>query len=221
MRLSSPFLCLASIVLAACSAWAQDGLRGALSQAGNTQAAMRTFPGKTIVAADFDKDQQPDGAVLLDAGILQGRPSFRIELHVTEGQDHELTFQSDETALAISAPDLDRDGTPDLVVEQIFTHRRLEVWLNDGHGSFRRARVEDFPPLTDAPCHLTAPIAQPCSMQISLPSRPGDDHAALIRQALLSSSSSSRWRKRQGAEQSRFSSLLLHSPRPPPMCQPL
>lgn len=221
VKLFSPFVCLAVIALTASFARGQDGLRGALLETGSTRAALRTPLGRSTVAADFDNDHRPDGAILLDAGQLQGRPLFRIKLHVTAGQNHELTFQSDETALAIFAPDLDQDGTPDLVVEQVFTHRRLQVWLNDGHGNFRPARVEDFPPHTDAPCGLKAPLLQPCSLILSLPSRLGDDHAASIRQVLCTCSCSSRWRKRQGSEQTRFSSLGLHSPRPPPMYQPL
>ena len=39
----------------------------------------------------------------------------------------------------ISALDINRDGALDIVVEKAFTHGRLQVYLNDGHGAFEKA----------------------------------------------------------------------------------
>jgi hypothetical protein len=176
---------------------------------------------QNLVAADFDNDQRPDGAVLLDAGELEGRQLFRIRLHFTARQDCELTFQSNETALAISARDVNQDGVPDLVVEQVFTHKRLQVWLNDGHGSFRPARAEDFPAATDAPCHLRSPIAAQGCFILALPSRTGNDHSIQILEGVRYDSSSSHWRLRSELRQSQAGSLAFHSPRSPPALLPL
>ena len=216
MRICSPFLCLTLIALALAAPFgrAQGGLGRALSAIGKTHGLSSL--GQKFVAADFDNDRRPDGAILLDGGQREGRQVFHIRLFIASDPDRELTFQSNETPLAISALDVNRDGTPDLVVEQVFTHKRLQVWLNDGHGRFRQARVEDFPPFSEAPCRLKRPAGEPCSLMLALPSRTGNDHVALIQQVLRFSSSSSNWRIRAGAQRIQSGSLAFHSPRSPP-----
>jgi len=123
---------------------AQDGLSGVLSRRARTA---QEFPqlSPEIAAADFDNDQKPDGAILVETGLLNGLRAFRIELHFTAGNNNSITFSSDESGLAISALDVNRDGAPDIVVERAFTRQRVQVYLNDGHGTFHRARSEDYP----------------------------------------------------------------------------
>jgi hypothetical protein len=191
----------------------------AFSEAGKTRNLLGNSLGRKFVAADFDNDQRPDGAILLGGEQLEGHQLFRIRVY-TAGQDRELTFQSNETALAISALDVNQDGLPDLVVEQIFTHKRLQVWLNDGHGRFRQARVEDFPPFNEAPCQVKGPTDEGCGLELALPSRPGNDHAALILQVLRFNSSPSHWRRRPDNQQAQSGSLAFHSPRSPPASLP-
>jgi hypothetical protein len=216
VTLRSPSLCLTLIALALAASLvrAQDGLGRALSEAGKTDGLLTSSLGQRFVAADFDNDRRTDGAVLLDAGQLMGRQIFRIRLYIATGQDRELIFQSNETALAISALDVNQDGSPDLIVEQVFTHKRLQVWLNDGHGSFRQARVEDFPPFSEAPSRLKAPTGEPCTLVLALPSRTGN--AALLLRILRFDSSSSHWRAWPDHQLSRSGSLAFHSPRSPP-----
>jgi hypothetical protein len=218
VRIHSPFLCLALIALALTSPFvrAQDGLGRALSEAGKTRNLLSSSLGQKFVAADFDNDRRPDGAILLEGGQLAGRQVFRIRLFIASDSVRELTFESNETALTISALDVNQDGTPDLVVEQAFTHKRLQVWLNDGHGRFHPARVEDFPPFREAPWHLKCPASDACSLVLALPSRTENDHAALILQILRFSSSSSNWRTHTGNRQTQSGSLAFHSPRSPP-----
>lgn len=122
---------------------AQDGLRGAMSR-GSAAPPLPMFWAQ-IAAADFDNDHDPDGAILLETGRLNGKRSFRIEVHVTESANSAMTFSSAESGLAISALDVNQDGAPDIVIEEAFTRQRLQVYLNDGHGSFRQVRVEDYP----------------------------------------------------------------------------
>lgn len=196
--------------------WAQDGLGGALSDAGKAQNLLHSMLGQNLVAADFDNDRCPDGAVLLSAGMIDGQRLFRIKLHFSAGQDRDLTFRSSETALAISALDVNQDGVLDLVVEQVFTHKRLQVWLNDGNGKFRPVRVEDFPPSTDAPCSWKSPHERQASFAVALPSRTGYDHANRSLEFLHNCASSSHWRVRTQMRQPRTGSLAFHSPRSPP-----
>jgi len=132
--------------LAAPSLWAHDGLEGALPRANLASPMNLTAPfGQTLAIADFDNDHKPDGAVLVDSGWVRGRKSFRIEFHLSGSNNTELSFESTEAALAITALDVNHDGATDVVVERPFTHKRLYVWLNDGHGGFYQGRIEDFP----------------------------------------------------------------------------
>jgi hypothetical protein len=193
---------------------AQDGLSGALSDAG-TQLFRGSF-GQPLAAADFDNDQRPDGAILLTAGEFEGRRLFQIRLHVSAGTNHELTFESNETALAIATTDVNRDGVPDLVVEQVFSRKRIQVWLNDGHGKFRPARVEDFPTSTQVPSGWRLPFQQGTEIALALPTRTGNDHAIQILEVLRSVSSSSHWRVRTRPDHARAGSVAFPFPRPPP-----
>lgn len=135
-------LLLSALALCAPRASAQDGLRGALGQVSQTLPGGVQF--SQLAAADFDHDSQPDGAVLSQAGWLNGQRLFRIDLHVTAGNDATLSFASAEPNLDISAIDVNRDGAPDIVVERPFTHQRVQVYLNDGHGSFQRVENNSF-----------------------------------------------------------------------------
>lgn len=143
-RLSTIVVALLLAILCAPALIAQDGLSGAFSRGVAGASAM---PGRSaqVVAADFDEDQKPDGAVLLEDGFANGKRTFRIELHVTAGSNNAIRFSSAEARLEVSALDVNRDGAPDIVVEKSFTHERLQVYLNDGHGSFYTARAEDYP----------------------------------------------------------------------------
>src|SRR5215813_9172122 len=141
-------IALAFFYCALSTAYAQDGLRGALVTT-NFAQPLRLSPAgllpQTLAAADFDNDQNLDGAVLVNSTSPSRGNRFRIEFHFSGSKDSELTFESTEKVLSIIAFDLNSDGAPDVLVEQALTHRRLYVWINDGRGRFRKARVEDFP----------------------------------------------------------------------------
>ncbi len=217
MQMRSTFLriFLVSLALAAQTVWAQDGLPGAESKAANAPW-LRSPLTSRLVAADFDNDQKLDGALLIDAGVIDGQRMFRIELHVSASENRNLLFASNDPSLAISALDVNSDGMPDLVVEQAFTHKRLQVWLNDGQGGFRRARAEDFPSLTETPCKWQAPLLIQASLVAGLPSRHETDQAILLLEILRSESSSSRWRIRREALPDNALVSPSCSPRAPP-----
>ena len=222
MRFRSPFLYLAllALVLVCPLLRAQDGLRGALSDIGRTQLQQGSLA-QRLAAADFDNDRHPDGAILLKAGEFDGRRRFQIRLHVTAGQDHDLIFESNETALAITTADVNRDGIPDLVVEQVFSRKRVQVWLNNGHGEFRPARVEDFPPSTQLQSGWRLPFQRGEDIGLALPARTGNDHSIRMLEVLRTASSASIWRIRTQPGHARDASLAFPSPRPPPAPFPL
>lgn len=218
MQARSPLfrIILALLVLAAPSAWAQDGLQGAVSKMAHASSLSGNWLSQGLAAADFDNDQKPDAALLFNAGEVDGQTLFRIELHVTAGANRSLTFISNDRSLTISARDMNRDGVPDLVVEQAFTHKRLQVWINDGHGNFREARSEDFGPSGDSPWSLRAPFSMQGGFVPSLPTKVQSDSALQLLQILRLESSSSRWRVRQNSARSKQADLTVYSPRPPP-----
>ena len=165
---------IATLCFMASFACAQDGLEGALARQTPypARANLITVFSQTLATADFDNDDRPDGAVLLDSGPFHSGSNFQIELHLSASANAKLTFESTEAALSISARDINKDGAPDLVVEQALTHRRLYVWLNDGHGGFRRGRVEDFSSSEDpASEEARIPLSAADYPLISLPSQ--------------------------------------------------
>jgi hypothetical protein len=168
------------VVLMTPSIWAQDGLRGAMSRFGTSTSLLHDPFGQRFVAADLDQDQRPDGAVLLGGDQRDARRAFRIELHVTAGQDKELTFDSTEAFLSLSVRDVNYDGAPDIVVEQTFTHKRVQIWLNDGHGSFRVANSEDYPSATESPIGWREVFPRQDNITLFLPTRTRSEHSASI-----------------------------------------
>jgi hypothetical protein len=178
--MSSRSLCVkfvfgALLALLAPCLWAQDGLKGALSQA--------KFSGpfeQRLAVADLDDDKKPDGAVLLDSGPSRPQSSFRLELHFTGHPNAEFTFESSERALTLAAWDVDHDGETDIVVEQALTHKPLYVWINKGNGDFHQGRVQDFPSLgLRSREQLQPPSSQTDCLAQCLPAQRGFEIAIL------------------------------------------
>ena len=215
---------VAVLALAASSVWAQDGLKGALSRANLASPANLGTPfSQTLAAADFDGDNKPDGAVLVDHGWLRPQSGFRtIELHFTGRGNTDLSFESNETALAISALDVNGDGATDIVVEQPFTHKRLQVWLNDGRGGFREVRSEDFPS-AEAGNHerLESPSQRPDGPALCLPPQRSSEIATLTACPLPYRSSSAGEQALPFGSPIEARAVAPNSPRAPPLSEPL
>lgn len=157
---------LLAVVSAVSALHAQDGLSAALSCL-NSWDPSSALLGPSIATADFNNDTHPDGAVLLHSDN-----TFRIEVHFRYQQVSRITFASNLSALAISALDVDHDGTPDLVVEEPFSHQPLFIWLNDGYGSFHSVHVEDYPRVDEDSCRdLAPPSRSPLSLTIAIPGK--------------------------------------------------
>jgi hypothetical protein len=128
------------LVAGVSSLQAQDGLGDAFSRLNSTGVITNTLIGPAVATADFDNDRHPDGAIL-----FRRNNAFQIEVHFRSARVSTITFASRLTKLAISAFDVNHDGSLDLVVEEPFSHQRLFIWLNDGYGSFRSAHPDDYP----------------------------------------------------------------------------
>ena len=200
------------LVLAAPSLWAQDGLPGAVSQT-NLAAPFD----RSLAVADFDNDQKPDGAVLVGSGGIYPA-SFRIELHLTAHENTELAFESSQTALELVALDIDHDGDTDVIVQQAFTHQRLSVWINDGHGTFHEGRLQDFPSVALViPQSLSAPADQPEVAALGLPSQRGFEIAILTLPLLSRPPTTNRFRTSSPAFSAASYAVAANSSRAPPL----
>lgn len=112
-----------------------------------------------FIVADFNNDQEPDSITLMRLGQHGGKNVFGVRVCDSGQTASLLTFESNEPSIVVTAIDVNRDGSPDIVVEQRYTQRRFEVWLNDGRGGFHKADVADFAnPDTRAPCTVAIPL---------------------------------------------------------------
>ena len=114
--------------------------------------------GERFFVADFNNDQVPDSITLMSLGQHGGKNVFGVRICESGQTVSLLTFESNEPSIVVTAIDVNQDGSPDIVVEQRYTQRRFEVWLNDGRGGFHKADLADFAnPGTRAPCTVEAP----------------------------------------------------------------
>jgi hypothetical protein len=118
---------------------AQEGLSDAFARLRTCWTPTNTLLGPSVAAADFNHDQHADGALL-----VHDHKRFRIEIHLRSHRVSNISFASNLPALAMFALDVNRDGIPDLVIQDPFSRKRLFVWINDGHGGFHSALVDDY-----------------------------------------------------------------------------
>lgn len=169
----SKILVFLAISIAATALPAQDGWHCAVLRLQSFHNRTVGVFGTSLVAADFDRDGHPDGALLLRRGN-----SLRIEVYFRSNRVKGLSFTSNLADLAISAVDVNHDGSPDLVVEDSFWHQRQFVWLNDGSGEFSAASVTDYPAAPqDLHPRATCPLTGSECSALSQSSRVRDGHA--------------------------------------------
>lgn len=201
-----------SLALTGSCLWAQDGVQGALSH-----ASLSSHFGRSLAIADLDGDHQPDGAVLLQSGWSSSQ-NFRLQLHFTGHTNVEITFQSSNTTLAVTAWDIDNDGDYDLIVEEAVTHKPLRVWINDGNGDFHEGRVQDFPSLAPGTQEqLRSPAVQADCLALCLPPQRGSDVPLLATGLLARPPSRSSLNAATVLSSIRLSALALNSSRAPPL----
>jgi hypothetical protein len=161
---------------------AQEGLSDAFARLKTCSIPANILLGPSVAAADFNHDKHADGALL-----IRERERFRIEVHLRSHRVSAVSFASNLPALAILAFDINGDGSPDLVVQDPFSRKRLFVWINDGHGGFHSASVDDFAGLSNLDSHTF------------VPPRPGKDSTDLLGPSKMRSRSTSAFANHQAA----------------------
>jgi hypothetical protein len=161
---------------------AQEGLSDAFARLNICSIPANIFLGPSVAAADFNHDKHADGALL-----IRERERFRIEVHLRSHRVSAISFASNLPALSILAFDVNGDGSPDLVVQDPFSRKRLFVWINDGHGAFHSASVDDSTGLSSLDSHAF------------VPPRPGRDSADLLGPSKMRSRSTSAFANHQVA----------------------
>lgn len=114
--------------------------------------------GQRIIVADFNNDQKPDSISLRSLGRHSGENAFGVRVCASGRTESLLTVDSSDPSITVTAIDVNQDHSPDIVVQQLYTQKRIQVWLNDGHGEFHKAHTDAFTYSdTRAPCTVSAP----------------------------------------------------------------
>ena len=149
---------LLALSLSAASLIAQSARAGVWSADGGGCDFSGERFGQRFIVADFNNDQKPDSITLRSFGQTAGQNQFGLRVCASGGTASLLTIKSSESSIVVTVIDVNQDGSPDIVVEQRYTQRRIQVWLNDGRGEFHKAEAGDFEAEdTQAPCKVSAP----------------------------------------------------------------
>lgn len=98
-----------------------------------------------IGLADFDQDGRLDVVVTEENGETSGAETFWWQQPadpVGGGNWPRFLIVSQGTTNSLDVADMNQDGVPDLVLAEHRGSKNLDIWLNDGHGSFTRLPVD-------------------------------------------------------------------------------
>ena len=129
-----------AVITGATALHALDGLSDAIARLRLPGGSTRELYSSQLATADFDNDGHPDGALLL-------RNGNRAQVEVSFGSHRvwRATVTSSPLHLDISTKDVNEDGSPDLELEDAFSHQSLFIWLNNGNGHFHAVPTKDYP----------------------------------------------------------------------------
>ena len=102
-------------------------------------------PGLPFAIADFDGDLRPDLASIEAGPNNSGNASYSIQLQLTSTGRQFIQLVAPAGGLAITARDVNGDGTIDLILTTAWFREPVAIFLNDGHGRFSRVELSDFP----------------------------------------------------------------------------
>jgi hypothetical protein len=100
--------------------------------------AGRPFAWSTAIG-DLNADGRPDYVIADRIGRGASGFEYEVELSISGLASQSVTFDSRESALAVSLRDVDDDQDLDVVVSSELSPTVVRVWLNDGRGAFAAA----------------------------------------------------------------------------------
>ena len=100
--------------------------------------AGRPFAWSTAIG-DLNADGRLDYVIADRIGRGASGFEYALELSISGLASQSVTFDSRESALAISLHDVDHDQDLDVVVSSALSPTVVRVWLNDGRGAFAEA----------------------------------------------------------------------------------
>ncbi|HXN99487.1 MAG TPA: hypothetical protein VN881_10470 [Candidatus Acidoferrales bacterium] len=105
-------------------------------------------PGLPFAIADLDGDLRPDFASIQAGSNNSGGTDYWLQLHLAAGRQS-IRLVAPAGGLVIEARNVSGRHAADLVVTTAWFRQPVAIFLNDGHGSFSRAKLTTF---TGASC---------------------------------------------------------------------
>jgi hypothetical protein len=112
-------------------------------------------PALPFAIADFDGDRRPDLASIQSGESTHSGPasdcSYWIQLRLSTSGRRLIRLVAPAGGLLIEARDVNGDHAVDLVLATAWFRRPVAIFLNDGHGTFSRVELANFPSAFAAP----------------------------------------------------------------------
>jgi VCBS repeat protein len=94
---------------------------------------------------DFDGDNRPDIATVIEGRSAAGGNYYRIRFQLSSGGSQNIDLTAPVGGLDLSSRDVNGDDFLDVVVTTAGTNRPVAVLLNDGAGTFTASDPSAFP----------------------------------------------------------------------------
>jgi hypothetical protein len=102
-------------------------------------------PGLPFAIADFDGDLRPDTANIQAGANVSGSSDYWIDLELSSAGQQSIQLTAPAGGLLIEARDVNGDHAVDLVLATAWFRQPVAIFLNDGHGSFSRVALTEYP----------------------------------------------------------------------------
>lgn len=122
------------------------GVLGGSAKAGEdiqNLPATSVGPGLPFAIADLDGDLRPDFASIQVGSNNSGGTDYWLQLHLAAGRQS-IRLVAPPGGLIVEARTLKGRVAADLVVRTAWFRQPVAIFLNDGHGSFSRAKLTTF-----------------------------------------------------------------------------
>ncbi|HTU33164.1 MAG TPA: VCBS repeat-containing protein [Candidatus Acidoferrum sp.] len=111
-----------------------------------------TAPGLPFTIADFNGDQRPDFARVLDGGEVTAHGyDYAIWIQLSGSGRTLIRLVAPSGGLSIEARDVNGDHAVDLVLSTAWLKQPVAILLNDGHGRFSRVAPNAYPAAFSSP----------------------------------------------------------------------